>query len=54
MQSNLYTVKDGLLVMHHKRPFGTVPFVKLGDEFKKVRHTAFLRHEQEWLILVRR
>jgi UTP--glucose-1-phosphate uridylyltransferase len=36
VQSSLYTVKDGLLVMNPKRPFASVPVVKLGDEFKKV------------------
>ncbi len=40
VQSNLYTLRDGQLVLSGKRPFGTVPIVKLGDEFKKVADFA--------------
>jgi len=36
VQSNLFSLTDGYLKINPKRPFNTVPFVKLGDEFKKV------------------
>ncbi|EGC34273.1 UDP-glucose pyrophosphorylase 2 [Dictyostelium purpureum] len=36
VQSNLYSLEDGVLVMNKNRPFNTVPLVKLGDLFKKV------------------
>lgn len=36
VQSDLYTLKNGVLAMDGKRFFGTVPIVKLGDHFKKV------------------
>lgn len=36
--SNLYSLKDGHLIMNPRRPFPTVPHVKLGDKhFSKVR-----------------
>ncbi|EGG19956.1 UDP-glucose pyrophosphorylase 2 [Cavenderia fasciculata] len=36
VQSNLYSLENGMLVMNKNRPFTTVPLVKLGDNFKKV------------------
>lgn len=36
VQSDLYTLQRGNLVMNSKRQFGTTPLVKLGDHFKKV------------------
>jgi UTP--glucose-1-phosphate uridylyltransferase len=36
VQSNLYELENGFLVMNTKRPFPSVPLVKLGEEFKKV------------------
>jgi len=36
LQSNLYELKEGELVMSPKRIFPTVPVVKLGEEFRKV------------------
>merc|ERR1712137_49512 len=36
VQSNLYTLRSGSLIMNPARPFETVPLVKLGDQFKKV------------------
>lgn len=36
VQSDLYTLQHGNLVMNPKRQFGTTPLVKLGDHFKKV------------------
>jgi len=36
VQSNLYALKNGELVMNPQRAFPTVPLVKLGDTFKKV------------------
>lgn len=36
LQSNLYEMKDGGLVMSPKRVFPSVPVVKLGEEFKFV------------------
>lgn len=36
VQSNLYSLRAGSLVMNPKRPFPTVPYVKLGEEFRKV------------------
>ncbi|KAN0045513.1 hypothetical protein ACTA71_005891 [Dictyostelium dimigraforme] len=36
VQSNLYSLEKGVLVMNKNRPFTTVPLVKLGDNFKKV------------------
>lgn len=38
VQSDLYQLKDGELVMNPKRHFGSVPIVKLGDHFKKVQN----------------
>lgn len=35
--SNLYTLDNGTIMMSPKRSFPTVPLVKLGDEFKKVK-----------------
>lgn len=36
VQSNLYSMEHGMLIMNPKRPFPTVPLVKLGSEFSKV------------------
>jgi len=36
VQSNLYSLEHGELVMNPQRAFPTVPLVKLGDNFKKV------------------
>lgn len=36
IQSNMYTLKSGSLVMNPERQFGTTPVIKLGTEFKKV------------------
>lgn len=37
LQSDLYTLnEDGNLVVNNKRPFQSIPIVKLGDNFKKV------------------
>lgn len=36
VQSDLYELNKGELIMNPKRHFGTVPIVKLGDHFKKV------------------
>lgn len=36
VQSNLYTVARGQMVMNPARPFPTVPLVKLGDQFTHV------------------
>ncbi len=35
--SNLYTLEKGNIIMSPKRSFPTVPLVKLGGEFKKVK-----------------
>jgi UTP--glucose-1-phosphate uridylyltransferase len=32
----MYTLSAGALTMNSKRPFTTIPLVKLGDSFKKV------------------
>lgn len=37
LMSNLYTLDNGTIIMSPKRSFPTVPLVKLGDEFKKVK-----------------
>lgn len=36
IQSNMYTLKSGSLVMNPSRQFATTPVIKLGTEFKKV------------------
>merc|ERR1712137_6447 len=36
VQSNIYTLSSGTLIMNPKRPFTTIPLVKLGDNFKEV------------------
>ena len=36
LQSNLYELKEGNLLMNPKRPFPTVPLVNLGENFKTV------------------
>jgi UDP-N-acetylglucosamine pyrophosphorylase len=36
VQSNLYDLKDGYLIMSPKRAYPSVPLVNLGAEFKKV------------------
>lgn len=37
LMSNLYTFENGSIYMSPKRSFPSVPLVKLGDEFKKVK-----------------
>lgn len=37
LMSNLYTFENGKILMSPKRSFPSVPLVKLGDEFKKVK-----------------
>ena len=37
LMSNLYTLDNGTIMMSPKRSFPTVPLVKLGGEFKKVK-----------------
>ncbi|BHF58254.1 UTP--glucose-1-phosphate uridylyltransferase [Sparganum proliferum] len=37
MMSNLYALEDGHIFMSPKRSFPSVPLVKLGEEFKKVK-----------------
>lgn len=36
VQSNLYSMEHGTLLMNPRRPFPSVPLVKLGSEFAKV------------------
>jgi len=36
VQSNLYNLQNGYLVMNPKRPYPSVPLVNLGENFKKV------------------
>jgi len=36
VQSNLYTLKQGKLILNPQRPFPSLPWVKLGDHFNKV------------------
>jgi len=36
VQSNIYNLDNGLLLMNPKRAFSSVPLVKLGENFKKV------------------
>ncbi len=36
VQSNLYELQNGYLILDPKRPFPTVPTVTLGDKFKSV------------------
>jgi len=36
LQSDLYSVQHGTLIVNPARPFPTVPVVKLGDKFKYV------------------
>jgi len=36
VQSNIYTLSAGTLIMNPKRPFSTIPLIKLGDSFKNV------------------
>ena len=38
IMSNLYSLKNGFLEMNPKRSFPSVPLVKLGNHFKKVRN----------------
>ena len=38
--SDLYKLQQGVLGLNPKRTFGTLPLVKLGDHFKKVRSSA--------------
>jgi len=35
--SNLYNLSKGMLTMNPLRVFATVPLVKLGDQFSKVK-----------------
>lgn len=37
VQSDLYSLSHGELALNSKRPYATVPIVKLGDHFKKVQ-----------------
>lgn len=37
LMSNLYTLDNGRVMMSPKRSFPSVPLVKLGEEFKKVK-----------------
>ena len=36
VQSDLYSLSHGQLIMNPKRPFPSVPLIKLGKEFAKV------------------
>merc|ERR1712063_246820 len=36
VQSNIYTLSSGTLIMNPRRPFTSIPLVKLGDHFKEV------------------
>ncbi|CAM6031288.1 unnamed protein product, partial [Sphagnum compactum] len=38
IQSDLYAISHGSMIMNPKRQFPTVPIVKLGDHFKKVQN----------------
>lgn len=38
VQSDLYQLQNGDLIMNPRRTFGNVPIVKLGDHFKKVQN----------------
>ena len=38
VQSDLYELEKGQLLMNQRRLFGSVPIVKLGDQFKKVQN----------------
>jgi len=40
VQSNMYELHNGYLLMNPKRPYPTVPLVNLGDYFKKVSDYA--------------
>ncbi|KIM92105.1 hypothetical protein PILCRDRAFT_111763 [Piloderma croceum F 1598] len=37
IKSDIYSVKDGQLVINENRMFGGAPVIKLGDHFKKIR-----------------
>ena len=41
IMSNLYSMRDGFLIMSPERMFQSTPLVKLGEQFQHVR----LRHE---------
>jgi UTP--glucose-1-phosphate uridylyltransferase len=49
VQSNLYSLTRGELVMNPQRVFPTVPLVKLGDHFRKVRQST---HFLFWSMLI--
>lgn len=49
VQSNLYDLKEGQLVVNPKRPFPTVPLVNLGEEFRKVNVHCPLHRSFIWL-----
>jgi UTP--glucose-1-phosphate uridylyltransferase len=36
IKSDIYSLKDGQLIMNDNRMFGTIPVIKLGDHFKRV------------------
>lgn len=36
IKSDIYSLKDGQLIMNDGRIFGSVPVIKLGDHFKRV------------------
>jgi hypothetical protein len=44
VMSNLFTLNRGSLVMNQQRSFPSVPLVKLGDGFNKVRLELFHCH----------
>jgi len=37
IKSDIYSLKDGQLIMNDNRLFGTVPVIKLGDHFKRIQ-----------------
>jgi len=43
VQSNLYSLQHGTLIMNPARPFAAVPLVKLGPEFTKVPFSIIRR-----------
>jgi len=40
IKSDIYSLQHGQLVINENRMFETIPVIKLGDHFKKVRSTA--------------
>lgn len=43
IKSDIYSLKDGQLIMNDNRMFGSVPVIKLGDHFKRVNTWYLLR-----------